>query len=194
MPALAGTVVSSTRRSSRGPLGAFRWVRRRLHRWLDVGVMVAIVVAAFQPWIEVTAAAKRSCWCACCRSDSCGSTPTGPSDRPAPNVARGERRHRRAHRARRGPHGWDGHASAKNASRNVRRRYGTCRPGGLDLRRGQLGPAEHEQPDVDRGVERTTSPAAPDHGRRTPTRQHGRRRRARLRSASSPTRRSGRRC
>ena len=37
----------------RGPLGAFKFVGRRLHRWLDLVVMAAILVGALQPWVAV---------------------------------------------------------------------------------------------------------------------------------------------
>lgn len=53
VPALAGVLVLVNAAIVRGPLGAFRFVGRGLHRWLDLAVMVAILVGAVQPWIPV---------------------------------------------------------------------------------------------------------------------------------------------
>ncbi|MFW2334377.1 hypothetical protein [Ilumatobacter sp.] len=53
VPAVAGVLVLLNAAIARGPLGAFKWVGRRLHRWLDLVVMVVILVAALQPWTPV---------------------------------------------------------------------------------------------------------------------------------------------
>jgi len=53
VPAVAGVLVLLNAAIARGPLGAFKWVGRRLHRWLDLVVMVVILVAALQPWAPV---------------------------------------------------------------------------------------------------------------------------------------------
>jgi hypothetical protein len=53
VPAVAGLVVLLNASIVRGPLGAFKWVGRGLHRWLDLVVMAGILVAAVQPWFEV---------------------------------------------------------------------------------------------------------------------------------------------
>lgn len=50
VPAIAGVVVITNAAVVRGPFGAFRFVTRRLHRWLDVAVMAFLVGAAVQPW------------------------------------------------------------------------------------------------------------------------------------------------
>ncbi len=52
VPVLAGVAVIVNAAVVRGPMSAFRWVTRRLHRWLDVAVMGLVVVAIVQPWIE----------------------------------------------------------------------------------------------------------------------------------------------
>ncbi len=39
----------------RGPLGAFRLVGRRLHKWLDLIVMALLVVGASQRWVDASA-------------------------------------------------------------------------------------------------------------------------------------------
>ncbi|MEJ7800352.1 MAG: hypothetical protein WKF60_07530 [Ilumatobacter sp.] len=53
VPAIAGMAVIFNVAIVRGPLGAFKWVGRTLHRWLDLLVMVGILVAALQPWFTV---------------------------------------------------------------------------------------------------------------------------------------------
>jgi hypothetical protein len=53
VPVLAGVLVMVNASVARGPLGAFRLVGRRVHRWLDVIVMAAILLGALQPWLEV---------------------------------------------------------------------------------------------------------------------------------------------
>lgn len=58
VPAVAGVVVILNVAIARGPLGAFRWIGRRTHRWLDLAVMVAILVGAVQPWVAVGSAGR----------------------------------------------------------------------------------------------------------------------------------------
>jgi hypothetical protein len=58
LPTLAGALVVVNAAIVTGPLGAFRVVGRGLHRWIDVGVMVAIAVAALQPWVAVSTAGR----------------------------------------------------------------------------------------------------------------------------------------
>lgn len=53
VPAAIGALVLVNAACVRGPLGAFTFISRRVHRWLDVVVMVAILVAAVQPWADV---------------------------------------------------------------------------------------------------------------------------------------------
>jgi len=53
VPTLAGALVIVNASIVRGPIGAFRLVGRRLHRWLDLIVMAAILVGALQPWVPV---------------------------------------------------------------------------------------------------------------------------------------------
>ncbi len=55
VPAIAGVLVLGNAAVVRGPLGAFKFVGRRLHKLLDVVVMSALVVAAVQPWVEASA-------------------------------------------------------------------------------------------------------------------------------------------
>lgn len=58
LPTLAGTLVIVNAAIVHGPLGAFRWVRRRQHRWFDLVVMAAIAAAAVQPWSDITSAGR----------------------------------------------------------------------------------------------------------------------------------------
>lgn len=53
VPLTVGLIVLVNAAIVRGPLGAFRFVGRDLHRWLDVGVMIVVVVAIVQPWFEM---------------------------------------------------------------------------------------------------------------------------------------------
>jgi hypothetical protein len=50
VPTTAGVAVLLNAALAKGPLAAFKGVRRSVHRVLDVVVMVAIVVAAVLPW------------------------------------------------------------------------------------------------------------------------------------------------
>jgi hypothetical protein len=58
VPAVAGIVVISNVAIAKGPLGAFGWVGRSIHRWLDLVVMVGIAAAALQPWWSVPNTAR----------------------------------------------------------------------------------------------------------------------------------------
>lgn len=58
VPAVAGALVIVNAAVTRGPVGAFRWVGRGLHRWLDVAVMVLIAAGAAQPWLDVSSAGR----------------------------------------------------------------------------------------------------------------------------------------
>lgn len=52
VPTAAGVLVLVNAAAVRGPLGAFKFIGRRVHRWLDVVVAVVLVVGAVQPWAE----------------------------------------------------------------------------------------------------------------------------------------------
>lgn len=58
LPTVAGALIVVNAAVVTGPLGAFRLVRRGLHRWLDVVVMVLVAVAALQPWVAVSSAGR----------------------------------------------------------------------------------------------------------------------------------------
>lgn len=53
VPTLAGVVVLVNAAAVRGPMGAFRFIGRAAHRWLDLLVAAAILAAAVQPWVAV---------------------------------------------------------------------------------------------------------------------------------------------
>jgi hypothetical protein len=53
LPTLAGGLVLVNAAVTDGPLSAFKLVGRRFHRVLDVVVIAMVVVATFQPWVEV---------------------------------------------------------------------------------------------------------------------------------------------
>lgn len=54
VPAVVGVVIVVNAAVVHGPFGAFRLVGRRLHRWVDVGVMAFLAFAALQPWVDVS--------------------------------------------------------------------------------------------------------------------------------------------
>ncbi len=59
VPAVAGFLVLANASTVRdGALSAFRVVSRRTHRIVDVVVIIAIVLMAIQPWIEVDGGAR----------------------------------------------------------------------------------------------------------------------------------------
>ncbi|MEP7115777.1 MAG: hypothetical protein ABI862_21105 [Ilumatobacteraceae bacterium] len=53
VPSVVGGIVMLHAAVTVGPLGAFRVISRRVHRFVDVGVMTLEVVAGFQPWIDI---------------------------------------------------------------------------------------------------------------------------------------------
>jgi hypothetical protein len=53
VPASAGVLVLVNAAAVRGPMGAFKFIGRRVHRWLDLLVGAVVVVGALQPWIDV---------------------------------------------------------------------------------------------------------------------------------------------
>ncbi len=57
-PVLAGGLIVVNAAIVTGPLGAWRAVGRPLHRWLDVGVMAAIALAAVLPFLEIDNASR----------------------------------------------------------------------------------------------------------------------------------------
>ena len=54
IPAVAGVVVLVNAACVRGPLGAFTLIGRRVHRVIDLVVMVVLVALAIQPWTDVS--------------------------------------------------------------------------------------------------------------------------------------------
>ena len=55
VPALAGILVLVNAAVVRGPLGAFRLIGRRVHKWFDLVVMALLVVGAAQRWVDASA-------------------------------------------------------------------------------------------------------------------------------------------
>lgn len=53
MPSVVGGVVLLYAASTKGAVSAFRLLDRRIHRWFDPVLIVAQIVAAVQPWVEV---------------------------------------------------------------------------------------------------------------------------------------------
>lgn len=53
VPTVAGVIVLVNAAAVRGPLGAFKFIGRSAHRWLDVVVAAVIAFGALQPWLPV---------------------------------------------------------------------------------------------------------------------------------------------
>ncbi|PIE32991.1 MAG: hypothetical protein CSA55_02485 [Ilumatobacter coccineus] len=53
VPLIGGVIILVNAASARGPLGAFRFIGRQVHRWLDLVAWVALLALAIQPWIPV---------------------------------------------------------------------------------------------------------------------------------------------
>jgi hypothetical protein len=53
VPTVVGGIVMLHAAITVGPLGAFRILDRRVHRYVDVGVIALEVVAGVQPWIDL---------------------------------------------------------------------------------------------------------------------------------------------
>ena len=58
IPSVVATMVILNAAIVRGPLGAFKWVSRGMHRWFDVGMMGVILVTALQPWTGIGTTAR----------------------------------------------------------------------------------------------------------------------------------------
>ena len=55
-----GTLVILNAAVVRGPLGAFRWFGRGVHKWIDVGLMIMIGLVAVQPWADLPTTGRLS--------------------------------------------------------------------------------------------------------------------------------------
>jgi hypothetical protein len=53
LPSVAGVVIILNAAAVRGPMGAFKFIGRATHRWLDLAVAVALAVVALQPWVAI---------------------------------------------------------------------------------------------------------------------------------------------
>ena len=53
VPAVLGLVIILNAAITKGAAGAFSWAGKRLHRQLDLVVMVLLVVGAVQPWVSI---------------------------------------------------------------------------------------------------------------------------------------------
>jgi hypothetical protein len=58
VPSVIGAIVMINSAIAIGPGGAFRLVHRRVHRWLDVAIMILIAVATVQPVIAIDGNAR----------------------------------------------------------------------------------------------------------------------------------------
>lgn len=53
VPAVLGLVIILNAAITKGAAGAFSWAGKRLHRQLDVVVMVLLLAGALQPWVSI---------------------------------------------------------------------------------------------------------------------------------------------
>lgn len=53
LPTAAGVLILVNAAAVRGPMGAFKFIGRSVHRWLDVVVAAALATAALQPWVPI---------------------------------------------------------------------------------------------------------------------------------------------
>jgi uncharacterized membrane protein len=58
VPALVGMLVILNAAVVRGPLGAFKWFGRSVHKWIDLGLMIVIALVAVQPFADVPATGR----------------------------------------------------------------------------------------------------------------------------------------
>jgi hypothetical protein len=53
VPAVLGLVIILNAAIAKGAAGAFRWAGKRLHKQLDVVVMLLLLAGAVQPWVSI---------------------------------------------------------------------------------------------------------------------------------------------
>src|SRR5438046_769307 len=58
VPCVAGGLIILNAAITRGPLAAFRGIPRRLHRSIDVAIIIFTLLAAVQPFVEEEPAAR----------------------------------------------------------------------------------------------------------------------------------------
>lgn len=51
--AVLGSMIMINAAVADGPSGAFRFIGRTIHKWIDVAIMVLLLVAALQGWFDV---------------------------------------------------------------------------------------------------------------------------------------------
>lgn len=51
--ALLGALIMANAAFADGPAGAFQLVGRTIHKWIDVVIMVLLLLAALQGWVDV---------------------------------------------------------------------------------------------------------------------------------------------
>ena len=56
--AVLGGLIIANAAVADGPAGAFPLVDRRIHKWLDVVIMVLLLLAAVQGWVDVDATGR----------------------------------------------------------------------------------------------------------------------------------------
>ena len=52
VPGVLGLLIIANAAITKGPIGAFRVLGRKVHRVVDVGLIALTFIAAFQPWLE----------------------------------------------------------------------------------------------------------------------------------------------
>lgn len=58
MPALMGGLIMANAAITRGGLAAFQVIHRRVHRWVDVAIMIVIAIVSVQPWVSIESGSR----------------------------------------------------------------------------------------------------------------------------------------
>ena len=58
VPAVIGGLIMAHAAFTKGPIAAFQAIHRRVHRWIDVGLIAVEVAAAVQPWFSIEATGR----------------------------------------------------------------------------------------------------------------------------------------
>ena len=58
VPSVVGAIVMLHAAVTSGPVGAFRIIDRRVHKYVDIAVMAVEVLAGVQPWIHLESATR----------------------------------------------------------------------------------------------------------------------------------------
>jgi hypothetical protein len=58
IPSVVGVLVILNAAVVRGPLGAFKWFGRAVHKWIDLALMILILLSVIQPFADIPIAGR----------------------------------------------------------------------------------------------------------------------------------------